>query len=117
MSSEPKSGILIAQSQPSSPEREDEYNEWYSTHSIETIHHDGFLSVRRFRKVPARRRLNDGGYLQYIAVYEVNAIDLREPLNQVYESLDSGRMGTSDSVGLDPLPSLAIYEQIDQVTT
>jgi hypothetical protein len=116
MSPEFKSGILVVQSQPSTPEREEEYNEWYSTHSIETIHHDGFLSVRRFRKVPGSRRLNDVAYRQYIAIYEINAVDLHEPLKRVYQSLDAGRMGTSDSVEFDPLPTLAVYEQIDQAT-
>lgn len=116
MTPKPKSGIVVVQSQPSSPDREDEYSEWYSSHSIETIHHEGFLSFRRFRKIPGRRRLNDGAYLQYIAIYDISALDLLEPLNRVYESLDAGRMGTSDSVGFDPLPSLAVYEQIDEGT-
>src|SRR5258708_1589065 len=117
MSRQLQSGILVVQSQPSSPEREDEYNKWYSHHSVDAIHHDGFVSVRRFRKIPGNKRLNDGAYLQYIAIYEISGIDLHDPMKRVYESLDAERMETSDSVGFDPRPSLAVYEQIDEATS
>jgi hypothetical protein len=47
-------GIILVESRPSSPEREQEYNTWYDeTHLPELVALDGFVSARRLRPVDA----------------------------------------------------------------
>jgi len=43
-------GLMVVQSRPSDPEREDEYNEWYShTHLPEIRAVPGFVAARRYK--------------------------------------------------------------------
>jgi len=45
-------GIILVESWPSSPEREQEYNTWYDEiHLPELVALDGFVSARRLRPV------------------------------------------------------------------
>lgn len=62
-------GIMVVQSAPSDPAREEEYNQWYSgSHIPEVLAVPGIVSARRYKPTGA------GG--DYLAVYDLDAEDL-----------------------------------------
>ena len=66
-------GIILVETYPSSPEREQEYNTWYDeVHLQELVALDGFVSARRLRPVDG-----DG---PYVALYEIEGDDLQAVL-------------------------------------
>jgi hypothetical protein len=105
-------GIMLVESDPADPGREDEYNEWYrATHLPEVLAIPGFVSARRYRvREEDRARSTKPGYL---AVYELEADDLGQPLAELGARLADGRMRSSDTVQLSPPPVVSVYELID----
>ena len=100
-------GILVVRSRPISPEREDEYNGWYSgVHLTELLQVPGFVSARRFRRV-------SGGEDDYLAVYEVEADDLAAPLQELRRRSAAGETTRSDAIQTDPPPEIVLYEALD----
>jgi hypothetical protein len=105
-------GIMFVQSRPSTPEREDEYNNWYSNEHIpEVLAIDGITSARRFKVHPATPLDDDTP--SYCAVYELDADDLGALLGELGARAMDGRMKMSDAMQMDPVPSMVIYELLD----
>jgi antibiotic biosynthesis monooxygenase (ABM) superfamily enzyme len=101
-------GILVVRSRPVSPEREDEYNDWYSgVHVTELLAVPGFVSARRFRRV------GEGDGHEYLAVYEVEADDLAAPLHELRRRSAAGETTRSDAIQPDPPPEIVLYEALD----
>ncbi|XVQ14764.1 hypothetical protein ACQP1W_20180 [Spirillospora sp. CA-255316] len=104
-------GIMVVQSGPSDPAREDEYNEWYSTtHLADVCAVPGFVGARRYKVL-------DGGGGQagpsYLAIYEIEADDLAAPLAALRARRASGEVEMSDALQLDPAPVVTFYELIE----
>ena len=96
-------GVLYVESRPVSPERDAEYNAWYSNeHLRDVVAIDGFLSARRF--VP----VGDAG--PYVAIYEVEFDDLRDAVTALTDAFSSGALPLSDAMQMDPPPSLRLLE-------
>ncbi len=94
-------GIILVESQPSSPDREQEYNTWYDeVHLGELMALDGFVSARRFRPV------NPEG--PYVAVYEIEGDDLQAVLDNMMAN--SGQLHMSDALQLNPPPVPRLLE-------
>ena len=56
-------GIILVETFPSSPEREQEYNTWYDeVHLPELVALDGFVSARRLRPVDADGLYEPGNF-------------------------------------------------------
>src|ERR1700757_662295 len=80
-------GILLVLSDPVSAEADDAYNEWYdNVHLPEILALPGFTSARRFRVAEAQLASQGGPDAvrvkfphRYVAVYEVEAPDVRKP--------------------------------------
>ena len=69
-------GIMVVQSRPVSADREDEYNEWYSSvHIPEILAVPGFTAARRYKVIGA-----DGPV--YVAVYDIEADDITAPVEE-----------------------------------
>jgi len=69
-------GILLAFSNPSSPDREEEYNAWYNDiHANEVTSLPGIGGMRRYRVVTQMNPPTDNPAYRYIAVYELHDID------------------------------------------
>ncbi|SEG83914.1 hypothetical protein SAMN04489712_116100 [Thermomonospora echinospora] len=103
-------GVMVIQTSPSDPSREDEFNEWYSnTHLPEVCEVPGIVAARRYRVLddtdPARH--------SYLAIYELEADDLTATLKELRARTASGQIGLSDTLRLDPPPSIAIYELLE----
>ena len=94
-------GIILVESYPSSPEREQEYNTWYDeVHLGELMALDGFVSARRLRPVD--------GNGPYVAIYEIEGDDLQAILNGMFSN--AGRLHMSDALQLDPKPIPRLLE-------
>jgi hypothetical protein len=88
-------GLILVESRPSSPDREQEYNTWYDeVHLPELVALDGFVSARRLRPVDG-----DG---PYIALYEIEGDSLQAVLDNMIAN--AGSLHMSDALQLDPAP-------------
>lgn len=102
-------GVLLVRTAPADG-RESEYNDWYDdTHLGDILKVAGFTSARRFRTVT-------GDDLPYLALYEVEADDLKAAQALLRGAVASGevRMSGADVIARDPTPSMAMYEQITE---
>jgi hypothetical protein len=100
-------GIMIVQSGPSDPAREDEYNQWYShTHLPEILAVPGFTAARRYKA-------HNGANQEYLAVYEIDAGDLTDPVRELAARSAAGQTRTSDALQTDPPPVVTIYELLE----
>lgn len=103
--------IMFVQSRPSSPDREDDYNDWYTnTHLPEVLDIPGIVAARRFKASEAAPP-PDGAH-EYCAVYELDVDDLNAVMPALAERFADGSMHMSDSMEMDPTPSFVIYELI-----
>lgn len=102
---------MFVQSKPSSPDREDEYNDWYTnTHLPDVLEIPGITAARRFK---ASEVAPPGeGAPQYCAVYELDVDDLSTVMPELAARFSDGRMRMSDAMEMDPAPSFVIYELI-----
>ncbi len=97
--------ILCVESNPSSPEREDEYNRWYNeVHLGEVVALPGFVSARRFEPVDA-----DG---PYVAIYEIESDDPQAVVASLGEAVGAGKLQMSDSLQLDPPPTMRLLSLV-----
>jgi hypothetical protein len=102
-------GIMVVQSGPADPAREDEYNDWYdNTHVPEICAVPGFVSARRYKVHGA-----PAGDPAYLAIYEIDADDLTAPAAELRARSAAGLTHISDALRLDPPPVVTIYELLD----
>jgi hypothetical protein len=103
-------GIMVVQSAPVDPAREDDFNDWYVTkHLPEICAVPGFTGARRYRVLGAAA----GEAPTYLTVYEIEADDLMAPIKEWRTRSASGTTTGTDSLRLDPPPVVAFYQQID----
>ncbi len=105
-------GILFVQSGPSHPNREDEYNDWYTNvHLPDVCAVDGVTGARRYKVAdPSQLAPNAPAYC---AVYDLEADDLGGVIGDIAARATDGRMGISDAMAMDPVPAMTIYELLD----
>nr|MDT0664401.1 DUF4286 family protein [Micromonospora sp. DSM 115978] len=107
-------GILLVQSRPVSPDREDEYNSWYDdAHIPDILKIPGFVSARRYRVRDAGHVTAGPSIPAYLAIYEIEADDVAAPLNELAERSATGRVRRSNSVEIDPRPVVTFYELLE----
>ena len=94
-------GILLIESRPSSPDRDQDYNTWYDeVHLRELVALDGFVSARRLRPVDG-----DG---PYVALYEIEGDNLQAILDNMVAS--ARQLHMSDALQLDPPPIVRLLQ-------
>lgn len=94
-------GALIVESMPSSPERLDDYHDWYdAVHIPQVLSFDGFVSARRFAPVDG-----DG---PFVAVYEMEADDLAAAFAAYRAASARGEIVRSDALQVDPPPRVRL---------
>ena len=102
--------ILIVQSGPSDPAREDEYNKWYdTTHVPEVCAVPGFTGAQRFALVENGIAPNDPALPPYVAIYEIDADDPQASIQEMIARVGDGRINMSDAIGMDPIPTTWLY--------
>jgi hypothetical protein len=94
-------GILLIESRPSSPDRDQDYNTWYDeVHLRELVALDGFVSARRLRPVDG-----DG---PYVALYEIEGDNLQAILDNMVAN--ARQLHMSDALQLDPPPIVRLLQ-------
>jgi len=102
-------GIMLVQSRPSDPAREDEYNKWYSgAHIPDVLAVPGITGARRYKLLSG-----DDAEPVYLAIYELDADDLMAPLRELSARSASGQTQLSGVLQLDPPPVVTICELTD----
>jgi hypothetical protein len=99
--------VFVVYSEPSTPEREDEYNDWYdNTHLGEVCATPGFTGAFRYRltgdAAPA-------GLPPYLAIYEIDSDDPEGSVKEMVQRSMAGEIRISDALKLDPAPVTALY--------
>ena len=96
-------GIMVVQSDPADPAREDEYNDWYdNTHVPAICAVPGFVSARRYK-------VHGAGSPAYLAIYEIDSDDLTAPVAE----LRARSSAASAALRVDPPPVVTIYELLE----
>jgi hypothetical protein len=94
-------GVMLVETRPSSPDREQEYNTWYDeVHIPELLALDGIVGARRLRPVDG-----DG---PYVAIYEIEGDDLQAILDNM--TANAGRLSMSDALQMNPRPIPRLFE-------
>ena len=97
-------GLLVVQTRPVSPDRVDEYHDWYDNKHIPALLTiPGVVSARRYRAT-------GGDDLSFMAVYELEADDLNTVLQDV--GTNTGATAGIEVIQLDPAPVITVYEQL-----
>jgi hypothetical protein len=107
-------GILVVESNPTSPEREADYNDWYSnTHLGEVCALPGIISARRYKVHGDGGPLADPSRRQYLAIYELEADDLSQPFEELGKAAADGRIQMSDALQMSPPPAVTVFELME----
>jgi hypothetical protein len=105
-------GIMVVQSSPVSPDRDDEFNKWYDEeHVPEMLALAGFTTARRYRLFEGGPIKAPAGSHSYLALYEVEADDLQAALTAM-RTRPKGRVSTA--LALDRPPVVAFYELLTE---
>lgn len=92
---------------------EDAYNVWYdNTHIPEILEIPGFVSARRFR-VRESGPAHDGAAPKYLAIYELDADDVGEPVAELGARMGAGKMDRSEALQRTPAPIIGVYELLE----
>lgn len=78
--SEKKKGLLVVLTKPISPEREDEFNEWYDSHLEEITRPEGVLAVSRYKLTKAQIPGQERPETEYLAIYDLEDPEVTVPL-------------------------------------
>ena len=107
-------GVLLVFSNPSAPERIDEFHAWYDgTHLPEFLRVPGVKSARRYALTSEQMPLPPGIPLdgrRFLAAYEVEAEDLTALREAIMNTIPDRTQ--SDALERDPLPLALLFEQI-----
>jgi hypothetical protein len=96
-------GLIVVYSGPESPERDEEYNEWYdNVHIPEVCSVDGIISARRFRLSTVQRNPVDSTTPRYLAIYEIDTADLQTVADELGARLKNGTMHMTDAFVVSP---------------
>jgi hypothetical protein len=92
------------ETRPNAPELEAEYQKWYDeVHLAEVVAIPGIVAARRYTAVR-----EDGG--PFVAIYDLEADDLRDVIRTVLRTFREGRFQMSEAVQMDPPPTMRLLE-------
>jgi hypothetical protein len=107
-------GLLVVQSRPAAPDRADEYHDWYDNiHLPAVLSVPGVVSARRFRACDRATGRPDDADPSFLAVYELEADDLAQPLKDMRARTAGTEAASTDAIQLDPPPVIRLYEAWD----
>jgi hypothetical protein len=109
-------GILLVFSNPSAPDRLDDFNTWYTdVHLPEFLRVPGVKAARRFELSAAQMALPPGtplGGRRFLAAYEVEADDFAALCDRIMST--RSQRTQSDVLERDPLALTLLFEQIGE---
>ena len=99
--------VFVVYSEPSSAEREDEYNDWYDhTHLREVCETSGVTGARRYY---LQGDAAPEGLPPYLALYDIEGDDPEFSIKEIMRRTGEGEIHMSDAIKLDPPPVVALY--------
>lgn len=103
--------IMFVQSSPSSPDREDEYNDWYTNqHLADVVDVPGFVSAQRFKI----KQLVMGEFKnKYMAIYNIESDDPQKVMDAMMARRGTDQMVISEALDVDNC-DCALFEVISQ---
>ena len=94
-------GKMFVYSNPSTPEREAEFNEWYSSvHVPDVLKIPGITAATRYKLADSPAGDAPG---KYLAVYDVEADDFNDILAGLGKAFADGSMPISDCIAPGPM--------------
>lgn len=103
---------MIAYTNPSRPDREDEFNKWYDTiHIPQILALPGFVRATRFQ-VAEQQIVPGERTRRYVAVYEIESDDPQATAASLIAAVTDGRVELSESLEMDPLPEMTVFESL-----
>jgi hypothetical protein len=104
--------VFLVRTGPSSPERTDEYNDWYdNVHLPDLLKVKGVVGASRYRVAPAQQ----GGAAiegpQYLAIYEVDIEDPQDFFDDMMRAVTDGSMRMSDVLD-QSVVDLSLWQEI-----
>lgn len=104
--------VMLVETNPVSPERETEYNDWYSdTHIPDVLKVAGFVAATRYRLADVQLAPGESPTYRYLAIYEIDTVDLDAAVKALAEAAGGG-MFISDSLQMEPFPGVSLFEEI-----
>jgi hypothetical protein len=98
--------LYVVHTRPSSPDREDEYNEWYdNTHLADVCAVEGVVGAKRYQVAGDVA----GGLPPYLAIYEIDCENPQDAIDAIGAAAASGAMPISDALQLDPPPITNLF--------
>jgi hypothetical protein len=99
-------GIIYLETMPVSPDKEQEYHDWYNdTHLAEICSVEGIVSARRFAPTD--------GQGPFVSIYELDCDDLDAVVARMSELGKTGKMSSLQYLSMDsPPPIPKIYREI-----
>jgi hypothetical protein len=106
--------VFLVRTGPSSPERTDEYNDWYDNiHLPDLLNVKGVVGASRYQVAPVQQGGATIAGPQYLAIYEVDIDDVQDFFDDMTRAATDGSMRMSDSLGTDPI-DLSMWVQITE---
>ena len=103
--------ILTVATNCTDPARETEFNEWYDkTHLPDILETPGFIRATRYENIKPLE-----GEAKFLAVYEIEADDIREVMKVNAENLESKR-AAGRFCDLTALVARGVYRQISSLS-
>ena len=107
---------FVVYTRPKSPDREDEYNEWYNeTHLPELRTLPGFTGARRYKVSRGTKGPEgvDSSLPEYMAIYDIEADDLQAVFDGLSRAAAAATIHVADVIQTDPLPKAGAYEELE----
>ena len=102
--------VLMVLTRPASPEREQEFNDWYNgTHLPEVLSVPEFRRARRFKQVEPKGP--QAPEHDYLALYEVETDDFGSVLGEIGARMEDGRIAENDVMVVEVV---GVYEVIEE---
>lgn len=105
--------VLLVLTNPSDPDHEEEFNEWYTnTHLPDLLAIDGFVGATRYRLSETQLAPSgEGGKHRYLAIYEIDSDDLAVTMKNLREAA-AGGMVISEALDTSTPPGTFLFEEI-----
>lgn len=107
--------LMVVGSNPTGPDAEAAYNEWYTEqHLDDVLRVAGFAAARRYSHSEVRPMADtEPSPFGYLALYEVESDDLAATAEKLQAALDSGAIPISEHFDLSAF-SVDFYELIQE---
>ncbi len=97
--------------------RDEEFNDWYTNvHLTDVLKVEGFVAAQRFRFADAQLRSDQAAPHRYLAVYEIEAEDVRRPLAALTSGVASGAIPLSETLERRSLTTYLFTPVSERVT-